>query len=208
MIHPYPVVHVVDDDAGVRDSLDLLLRLRGYRVRTFASGGELLSHIDPGAHGCIVLDLRMPERDGLAVQSELRARGIDLPIIVLTAHGDAASARAALKGGAFDFLEKPAADAVLAATIEAALTRDRTARERTLRRAEVQARLARLTAREREVFDAVVAGRQNREIAAALGISPRTVEAHKAKLLDKLQVDRLAELIRLALEAAADDAGA
>lgn len=200
MTMPYPVVHLVDDDAAVRDSLELLLRLRGYRTRTFDSGDALLDAIEPGVHGCIVLDLRMPGRDGVAVQAALAARGIALPIIVLTAHGDAASARAALKGGAFDFLEKPAADDVLASTIDAALARDLAARERAQRRSAIAARMARLTPREREVFDAVVQGRHNREIAASLGISPRTVEVYKAKLLDKLQVSRLPELIRIALD--------
>jgi FixJ family two-component response regulator len=143
----------------------------------------------------------MPGTDGLAVQRALAARGIGMAIVVLTAHGDAASARDALKGGAFDFLEKPVADDLLVATIDAALAQDRDARERASRRAALDARLARLTPREREVFDLVVAGRHNREIAATLGISPRTVEVYKAKLLDKLQVSRLPELIRLALDA-------
>jgi RNA polymerase sigma factor (sigma-70 family) len=201
MMQPYPLVHIVDDDPAVRDSLDLLLRLRGYRTRTFESGDALLRDVDPAVHGCILLDLRMPGTDGLAVQRALAARGVGLPIVVLTAHGDAASARDALKGGAFDFLEKPVADELLVTTIEAALAQDRDARERASRRATLDARLARLTAREREVFDLVVAGRHNREIAATLGISPRTVEVYKAKLLDKLQVSRLPELIRLALDA-------
>jgi RNA polymerase sigma factor (sigma-70 family) len=207
MMQPYPVVHVVDDDPAVRDSLDLLLRLRGYRTRTFESGDALLRDVDASVHGCILLDLRMPGTDGVAVQQALQARRVPLPIIVLTAHGDAASARDALKGGAFDFLEKPVGDDLLVATIEAALAHDRDARERAERRATLDARLARLTPREREVFDLVVAGRHNREIAASLGISPRTGEVYKAKLLDKLQVSRLPELIRLALDTGFDDRG-
>jgi RNA polymerase sigma factor (sigma-70 family) len=206
MMQPYPLVHIVDDDPAVRDSLDLLLRLRGYRTRTFESGDALLRDIDPAVHGCLLLDLRMPGIEGPGVQQALQARGMALPIIVLTAHGDAASARDALKGGAFDFLEKPVADELLVHTIDAALAHDRDARERAERRATLLARLARLTPREREVFDLVVAGRHNREIAAALGISPRTVEVYKAKLLDKLQVSRLPELIRLALDAGVADA--
>ena len=156
--------------------------------------------IDRSAGGCILLDLRLPGIDGLAVQAELAAREIALPIIMLTAHGDAATARAALKAGAFDFLEKPIDDAVLRATIEAALARDHEARDRASRRAAWQDRLARLTPREREVLDLVVHGRHNREIAAALGISPRTVEVYKARVMDKLQVDRLPDLIRIALD--------
>jgi two-component system, LuxR family, response regulator FixJ len=208
MTNAYPVVHIVDDDAAVRDSLDLLLRLRGYRTRSFASGEALLASVGPAAHGCIVLDLCMPGANGLAVQSTLRQLRIDMPVIVLTAHGDAASARAALKAGAFDFLEKPVDDAVLISTIEAAHGSDLEARTNAVRRTEIERRVARLTPREREVLVHVVSGRHNREIAELLHISPRTVEVYKAKLLDKLQVDRLPELIRLALDAGilSDDA--
>lgn len=197
---PGPIVFIVDDDAAVRDSLALVLGLRGYATRSFARGEDFLATIDCSAGGCILLDLRLPGIDGLAVQAELAARAIALPIIMLTAHGDAATARAALKAGAFDFLEKPIDDAVLRATIEAALARDHEARDRASHRAAWQDRLARLTPREREVLELVVHGRHNREIAAALGISPRTVEVYKARVMDKLQVDRLPDLIRIALD--------
>ncbi|MBU6483552.1 MAG: response regulator transcription factor [Betaproteobacteria bacterium] len=194
------VVHVVDDDNAVRDSLSLLLGLRGYATRTFASGDAFLAEIDASASGCILLDLRMPGVEGLAVQSALATRGIGMPIIVLTAHGDAASARAALKAGAFEFLEKPVDDALLGKTIEAALARD--AQERALagRREVLRRQLERLTPREREVLDRVVRGQHNREIALEFGISPRTVEVHKARIMDKLQVERMPELIRIAIE--------
>jgi FixJ family two-component response regulator len=142
----------------------------------------------------------MPNVDGIAVQAALAARGIRLPVIILTAHGDVASARAALKAGAFDFLEKPIDDALLSATIEAALGCDASARIQSERSDALRRRVARLTARERQVLAAVIDGRHNREIAANLGISPRTVEVYKARLMDKLQIDRLPELIRLALE--------
>jgi two-component system, LuxR family, response regulator FixJ len=195
-----PVVFIVDDDDAVRDSLALLLGLRGYATRSFARGEDFLSAIDRRASGCILLDLRLPGIDGLAVQAEIAARGIGLPIIMLTAHGDAANARAALKAGAFDFLEKPIDDAVLRTAITAALARDHEARDRAGRRAAWQDKLARLTPREREVLELVVHGRHNREIAATLGISPRTVEVYKARVMDKLQVDRLPDLIRIALD--------
>ncbi len=195
-----PVIFIVDDDDAVRDSLALLLGLRGYATRSFACGEEFLATIDRSASGCILLDLRLPGIDGLAVQTALAAREIPLPIIMLTAHGDVATARAALKSGAFDFLEKPIDDAVLRATIESALARDHEARDRASRRAGWHERLARLTPREREVLDLVVHGRHNREIAAALGISPRTVEVYKARVMDKLQVDRLPDLVRIALD--------
>jgi RNA polymerase sigma factor (sigma-70 family) len=199
-VPPGPVVFIVDDDDAVRDSLALLLGLRGYATRSFGRGEEFLAAIDRSASGCILLDLRLPGIDGLAVQTELAAREICLPIIMLTAHGDAATARAALKAGAFDFLEKPIDDAVLRATIETALTRNHEARDRASHRAAWQDRLARLTPREREVLELVVHGRHNREIAAALGISPRTVEVYKAHIMDKLHVDRLPDLIRVALD--------
>ena len=194
------IVHIVDDDAAVRDSLDLLLRLRGYRTRTYDSGEALLA-ADGLDDGCIVLDLRMSGVSGLDVQRQLATRGVDLPIIMLTAHGDAGSARDALKGGAFEFLEKPADDALLAHAIESALDAGRRKHVDRLRRAEIAARIGRLTPREREVLSHVLAGHHNREIAVALHISPRTVEVYKSKLFDKLQVERLPDLIRLALDA-------
>jgi RNA polymerase sigma factor (sigma-70 family) len=193
-------VFVVDDDHAVRDAIGLLLGLRGYAPRVFASGSEFLAAIDGDARGCILLDLRMPELDGLQVQAELGRRGINLPLIMLTAHGDVAAARAALKAGAFDFLEKPIDDALLMTTLDAALAQDRAAGRRAEQQSAMRARLARLTPREMEVLQRVVHGRHNREIASELGISPRTVEAYKARIMDKLQADRLADLIRIALD--------
>jgi len=195
------IVHIVDDDDAVRDSLDLLLRVRGYRTRTYESGEALLADADALEDGCIVLDLRMAGVSGLDVQRQLASRGVDLPIIMLTAHGDAGSARDALKGGAVEFLEKPADDVMLVQAIESALNAGRQARSDRIRRAEIAGRIERLTPREREVLSHVLAGHHNREIAVALGISPRTVEVYKAKLFDKLQVERLPDLIRLALDA-------
>ena len=197
---PGPVVFIVDDDDAVRDSLGLLLGLRGYATRGFARSKDFLSVVDRSARGCILLDLRIPDMDGLEVQAELAAREIKVPIIILTAHGDVATTRAALKAGAFDFLEKPIDDSLLRATIEAALTRDLETRNRADQQTVLQAKLARLTPREREVLDLVVHGRHNREIAAELSISPRTVEVYKARVMDKLQVDRLPDLIRIALD--------
>jgi RNA polymerase sigma factor (sigma-70 family) len=197
---PDSVVFIVDDDHAVRDALGLLLGLRGYSTRSFADGRALLAAIDRHARGCVLLDLRMPELDGIEVQAELKARGIDVPIVILTAHGDVATARAALKAGAFDFLEKPIDDAVLMSTLEAALARDRESGKRLEQQRRLQQRLSRLTPRELEVFQRVVHGRHNREIAAELGISPRTVEVYKARIMDKLQVERLPDLIRIALD--------
>ncbi|HUH95327.1 MAG TPA: response regulator [Casimicrobiaceae bacterium] len=195
-----PIVFIVDDDHAVRDSLALLLGLRGYATASFDSGEALLADIAPDARGCVLLDLRLTGMDGLRVQTELGARGIHLPVIILTAHGDVPAARAALKAGAFDFLEKPVDDSAMLATIDAALASEARARTRTDRRAALRARVARLTQREREVLNLVVRGQHNREIAATLGISPRTVEVYKARLMDKLHVERLPDLIRLALD--------
>ncbi len=195
-------VYIVDDDEGVRDSLALLLRLNGYAPLPFASGEEFLEAIETGpSDGIALLDLRMPGMSGPQVQSELRARKRQIPVIVLTAHGDASSARNALKAGAFDFIEKPVDDVLLIATIEAAAANARVTRVASERRAEVRRRLGRLTPREREVMRMTVSGSHNREIARELGISPRTVEVYKARMMEKLGVDRLPDLIRLAMDA-------
>ncbi|HZP87406.1 MAG TPA: response regulator [Burkholderiales bacterium] len=201
-IHPSarPIVYIVDDDAAVRDSLDVLLRVRGHATRSYSSGSDFLSEVDRNARGCVLLDLRMPGLDGLAIQSMLSSRDITLPVIMLTAHGDVATTRAAMKAGAFDFLEKPFDDDVLRSTIDAALARDTEARAETDRRTELSRLVDRLSARERQVLACVVAGRHNREIAVELGISPRTVEVYKARVMEKLRVERLPDLIRIALE--------
>jgi FixJ family two-component response regulator len=193
-------VYIVDDDAAVRDSLSLLLGLRGYATRCFETGEAFLEGVEAHAAGCVLLDLRMPGMDGLAAQERMARQGITMPIIVLTAHGDAASARASLKAGAFDFLEKPADEALIVRTIEAALAAAAEARANAERREAFLWRLGRLTPREREIFDHIVRGRHNREIAVDLAISPRTVEVHKARLMDKLGVDRMAEMYRMAMD--------
>jgi RNA polymerase sigma factor (sigma-70 family) len=195
-----PFVAIVDDDAAVRDSLALLLRLRGFAVRTFASGDEFLGFAGAQEVDCVLLDLRMSGSTGLEVQAELARRHLDYPIVVVTAHGDVATTRAALKAGAFDFIEKPFDDEVLLKAIGAAIATSAERRVRAERRLHFAQSLAKLTPREREVLDHVLAGRHNREIAVLLAISPRTVEVYKARLMDKLGVDRLPDLIRLALE--------
>jgi RNA polymerase sigma factor (sigma-70 family) len=195
-------IYIVDDDHGVRDSLSLLLRLSGYTPLPFASGEDFLRAIgNEPADGIALLDLRMPGMGGAEVQAELRARKLKLSVIVLTAHGDASSARNALKAGAFDFIEKPIDDALLLATIEAASADVKVTQATLERRAELRRRLSRLTPREHEVMRMTVSGRHNREIALELGISPRTVEVYKARMMEKLGVERLPDLIRLALEA-------
>ena len=195
-----PTVFIVDDDAGVRDSLAMLLELKGFRTRTFAAAEAFLAEYRPEWPGCLVLDLRMPGMSGLELQADLARRGSVLPVIIITAHGDVATTRSALKGGAVDFIEKPIDDEALVTAIAAAFDRDARGRERAQAAAGAAERLARLTGREREVLALVAEGRHNREIAVALGISPRTVEVYKARMMEKLQVRRVPDLIRLVLE--------
>ena len=194
------MVFIVDDDDAVRDSLALLLGLHGYRTQAYGSAEEFLDRIDEGIRGCMLLDLRLPGMTGLELQTALATRKIALPILILTAHGDIATARHALKAGAFDFIEKPIDPERLIPAIEAALAADATAREDVARRVGLERKLERLTPRERQVLEFVVSGRHNREIAAHLGISPRTVEVYKARMMQKLQVERLPDLIRIALD--------
>ncbi|MEW5889819.1 MAG: response regulator [Pseudomonadota bacterium] len=194
-------VFIVDDDAGVRDSLALLLSLRGYRTVVFASAEDFLATQRPNWRGCLLVDLRMGGMSGLELQQRLRAEGIALPLVMITAHGDASSARAALKAEAVDFLEKPIDEGQLIAALEEAFARE--ARRASLLDAGRgwAALVARLTPREREVMELVARGLHNREIGARLGISPRTVEVYKSRLMDKLNIRTLPELIRIALQA-------
>ena len=194
------LIAIVDDDDAVRDALALLLRLHGFATREFASGEAFLEWAGTGSADCVLLDLRMPGLSGIDVQAELVRRRLRWPIVMLTAHGDIATTRAALKGGAYDFIEKPFDDDVLLQTIRAATERSVERRTQAEREARFARDLERLTAREREVLGHVLAGRHNREIAALLDISPRTVEVYKARIMDKLNVDRLPDLLRLALD--------
>lgn len=195
------LVYIVDDDNAVRDSLSLLLRLKGFENRVFGSAEDFLAQYSPDWRGCLLLDIRMAGMDGLALQRELAERGSVLPIVFITAHGDAAKARAALKSGAVDFLEKPLDDQALVAAVAEALDSEVRAHSADQARATLVARLARLTGRERQVLDMVVEGCHNREIAAQLGISPRTVEVYKARMMEKMQARTLPDLIRSVLAA-------
>ncbi len=194
-------VFIVDDDAAVRDSLALLLGLRGFTTQCHASAEAFLANLTPAQRGCVLLDLRMPGMSGVEAQSAIRERNPALPVIILTAHGDVATARTTLKAGAFDFVEKPPDDALLVALIGKALASAASRAALDARKTTLQNRIARLTARERQVLEAVTSGCHNREIAATLGISPRTVEVYKARVMDKLQVERVPDLVRLALDA-------
>lgn len=198
------LAYVVDDEGAVRRSLSLLLRSAGFEVRGFESGEAFLSAAAiPGGlpFGCVLLDMRMPGLDGLGVQREMAARGLRLPVVVVTAHGDVALAVQAMKAGAADFIEKPYDDEAILRTAEAALARGDEERARARGAAEAAARVATLTSREREVLDGLVAGRANKEIARILGVSHRTVEIHRANLMEKLGARGLSEVVRMALSA-------
>jgi len=190
-------VFVIDDDPAVRDSLSLLLSLKGVRTQLFANAESFVESYRADWVGCVLTDLRMPGMTGLELQSALRARQIEIPVVVLTAHGDVATARAALKNGAFDFLEKPIEDAMLLEVLQNALRADRDRRAAAALRSLAAARFERLTEREREILALIAAGHQNVEVAVQLGISPRTVEVHKAHIMEKLDCRSLAELIRM-----------
>jgi RNA polymerase sigma factor (sigma-70 family) len=194
-------VYIVDDDASVRDSLALMLGLGGYSTVVFADAESLLSAWRAEWKGCVVTDLRLPGLSGIELQAELRNRGSVLPVVVITAHGDVPSARAAFRADAIDFLEKPFGDAHLRQAIDTAFASEesRIAREEG-RRADA-AKLERLTPREREVLEQAAKGLHAKEIAEALGISPRTVEVHKTRIMEKLDVRNVAELVRFALAA-------
>jgi FixJ family two-component response regulator len=190
-------VYIVDDDAAVRDSLSLMLGLGGYATALFADAEALLAAWCGDWAGCVVADLRLPGKSGLELQAELRARGAALPVIIMTAHGDVPSARTAFQAHAIDFLEKPFDHAQLRAAIDTAFSREGSRIERD----GDAAKLAALTVREREVLEHAAKGLHAKEIAAALGISPRTVEVHKSRLMEKLGARNLAELVRFALGA-------
>jgi RNA polymerase sigma factor (sigma-70 family) len=195
--HENDTVFLIDDDPGVRDSLTLLLSLKGIRTQPFATAESFIETYRPEWHGCVLTDLRMPGMTGLELQMALRERHIEVPVVVLTAHGDVATARAALKNGAFDFLEKPIDDAMLLDVLRNALRVDRERRSTMAARAATDRRLERLTQREREILALIAAGHQNREIAAQLGISARTVEVHKSRIMEKLECRSLAELMQV-----------
>jgi FixJ family two-component response regulator len=192
-------VFVVEDDASVRDSLSLLISLRGLRTQVFASAEHFLETYKCEWRGCLLTDLRMPGMSGLDLQVELQRRNLKLPVVVLTAHGDVVTTRAALKNGALDFIEKPADDDVLVEVLINAIRVDGERHQAHTVQTATSQRLERLTPREREVFNLIAGGLQNRDVAGNLGISPRTVEVYKARVMEKLQCRNLAEVVKLSL---------
>ncbi len=194
-------VYVVDDDAAVRDSMAMLLEASGLRVEAFAAAAEVLVRCREERPACVITDVRMPEMDGLQLQQRLAQLHAQLPVIVITGHGDVPLAVQAMKAGAVDFIEKPFSDDVILASIETAVTHGRRSVGAGTVGRQIADRLARLTPREREVFHQLILGHPNKVIAHSLSISARTVEIHRARVMDKMEVRNLPELVRLAIEA-------
>lgn len=195
------LIHLVDDDEAIRRSAGFMLKTSGFRVQTFESGDHLLKSAASLEPGCILLDIRMPGMDGLEVQQALKERGVGLPVVIMTGHGDVTLAVQAMKAGAVDFIEKPFEKAVLLGAIDQAFSRLDRSSEARERAKEAEVQLNGLTPREREVLDGLAQGLPNKTIAYDLGISPRTVEIHRANLMTKLGVKSLSEALRIAFAA-------
>jgi FixJ family two-component response regulator len=200
MNEPAPKVFVVDDDEAVRSSLGLLLRTVGLESTLFASASEFLEAVDESCHGCVLLDIRMPVMSGLELFEKLTALGIRLPVLFITGHGDVEVAVRAIKRGAFDFIQKPFHDQDLLDRVQSALREDAQRRSIDGRRQAMLARFERLTPREREIMNRVIAGQANKVIATELGLSERTVELHRAHVMGKMQARSLAELVAAGLQ--------
>jgi len=197
----HETVFIVDDDADVRDSLKALLEAAEYRVRDFDSARKVLAEPTLKDAACVIADVRMPDMDGLSLQEEIVKRQADLPVIIVTGHGDVPLAVRAMKAGALDFLEKPFDDELLLSSVGRAVEVRSQSRNRTDQAQAAQLRIAKLTPREREVLERLIAGRPNKIIAYELDISPRTVEIHRAHVMEKMEARSLSDLVRMAIAA-------
>lgn len=193
------IVFVVDDDDEVRDSLTVLLDSIGLKVAGFGSAQDFLDAFDREQSGCLILDIRMPGMSGLELQTHLNEMGAVLPVIVMTGHGDVSLAVKAMKGGAVDFLQKPFSEQELLDRIHQVLEQDRDRRQELDERQTIGKRIATLTPREREVMELIVEGNANKNVAAALGVSQRTVEIHRSRVMEKTEASSLAHLVRMVL---------
>ena len=195
-----PIVVVVDDDSGVRNAMRALLKSVGLNATLFSSAQEFLTAYDPQQPGCLLLDIRMPGMSGLELQQELNLRGAVIPVIFMTGHGDVPMAVEAMQHGAFDFLQKPFRDQDLLDRIQRAISKDTERRKSLGEHARIQAHLESLTPREREVLDLMTLGKQNKVIGQDLGVSPRTIEIHRARVMEKMGAHSVAELVRMMLD--------
>jgi len=198
-MQPEPVVYVIDDDEAVRQSLEFLLRTAGFTVRSFESAKAFLEIMPQPRSGCIITDVRMPGISGIDLLRRVKELGLDIPVIMITGHGDISLAVEAMKIGATDFLEKPFDDDQLLAALRSTLSRDAGKAERKAELAEIHDKLATLSNRERQVLEGLVAGSANKTIAFNLGISPRTVEIYRANLMTKMAAKSLSDLVRMAM---------
>ena len=195
------LVHIIDDEEAIRRSASFMLKTSGFAVETWASGVDFLREAKHAAMGCVLLDVRMPEMDGLAVQQAMLERGIAMPVVVLTGHGDVSIAVRAMKAGAVDFIEKPFAKALLLDSLAVAFERIDRSEADAVRAADAAIAVSALTAREREVLEGLARGLPNKTIAYDFGISPRTVEVHRANIMSKLHARSLSEALRIAFAA-------
>jgi two-component system response regulator FixJ len=200
-MQPEPIIYVVDDDDAVRQSLEFLLRTSGHTVRGFESAKAFLEILPELRSGCIITDVRMPDISGIELLRRVKEHDTDIPVIVITGHGDISLAVEAMKLGAVDFLEKPFDDDQLLTALKATLTQDADVAERKAKLSEIHDKLSALSNRERQVLEGLVAGNANKTIAFDLGISPRTVEIYRANLMTKMGANSLSDLVRMAMMA-------
>jgi two-component system response regulator FixJ len=200
-MQPEPIVYVIDDDDAVRQSLEFLLKTAGVSVRGFESAKAFLDVLPAIKSGCIITDVRMPEITGIDLLRRIKESGLDIPVIVITGHGDISLAVEAMKIGAVDFLEKPFDDDLLLAAVRSALNTEAGAARHKAEIADIHDKLAALSNRERQVLEGLVAGKANKVIAFDLGISPRTVEIYRANLMTKMSANSLSDLVRMAMTA-------
>ena len=193
------IVHIVDDDDAVRTSLATLLEIHGFSTRVYKSGMEFLRRVEPSGPGCALVDLKMPEMDGLALLQKMVEANIKVPVVMMTGFGEVATAVKAMKAGAADFLQKPLDQAELLMILNRLLSDSQVIAELQEQKKQAQTRLHRLTDRERDVFKGLAVGKTNKGIARDLGISPRTVEVHRAKVMEKLEAITMSDVVRLAL---------
>lgn len=190
-------VYIIDDDEAVRDSLSWLIKSASIETEAFSSAAAFLDACNENLNGCLLLDIRMPGMNGLELQAELNQRGCHMPVIMISGHADVPMAVRALKAGAFDFIEKPFNDDVLLALVQRALEQESQLRKRLAKKDALQARMESLTPRELEVLEQVVAGASNKQIGNELGVSQKTVEAHRARVMEKLEAESLSHLVRM-----------